>query len=843
MALFPVLGGRWVYDDQANRIYRDTSVNGDLKVAANYNTAVEIYSAFQNRFDESDLMRKKSPLRAPTNLDVILQNGAFMDDVSARYITDGSFATDSSWDRLVGTRAGIVLIEYSVGGGTDLVAGDIGLPVVHTDGDSGTLLGYETDGSTGRAWIRPDSSAAGDNWDSAAGTFSVTGGTGSGLTQTVAAITGRNLWANAKVISTVARNSEIYLFQDQGSGSAKVLPQFWPQASQNPLAQINILVKVEEMGVTFDNGDVEFFARRPGGIFFDFRISLAAGGSTSVPLTTSDSANYFTGHYQVGFDTFANTSDQITVGDRLLVGGAYYAIVTGIDNPTGPTGTVEFFAIGVVDATGEPRAFLDNDAVTSEDSVGNAKDYTFSIDFVTQTLANFGPKALGSPPTLSFGATTASLGTGAPTAPYSITIAANGNSNSDIAEWAQMVAGRGENGPGSVIYDASLAQAGSEVIDGERYVGITLRLDFSSETGGTFVEGDIVYDQTTGARGTIVGRQTTLGTFLTLRNVVGTFQTGAANLGDAPTTPTVTANIDTVTNVAPFTNTPLMSIAGGVLFGAPGVLITGLASNFSLIDDNGATQTPPQNVTLTITNLVADDNAVAFFDDGTGAIDTTRHLLAAGNNQGDTTIDVQVSIPFVTPAFSAISLVDANGDVQRYRFASYSGTTFTLVAIPDATLTAGTTQNTDDDTVIASGSTFVTDGVERGDLVHIAAKTASAIVLDVVSETELLVTPFLNTSTGARVAPAATDVMTLNKLDRNYANGDDAFDHILDQIATGASVVSATMIYPGADILGLVEVRRSVPFVDPIIPFASPVTIGTGSASIAAIRQDDPVAA
>ena len=85
--------------------------------------------------------------------------------------------------------------------------------------------------------------------------------------------------------------------------------------------------------------------------------------------------------------------------------------------------------------------------------------------------------------------------------------------------------------------------------------------------------------------------------------------------------------------------------------------------------------------------------------------------------------------------------------------------------------------------------------------------------------------------------------MTVNKLDRSYTAGDDAFDHILDQIALGTSVVSATMIYPGSDILGLVEVRRSVPYSNPIIPFASPVTIGANSASIATIRQEDPVAA
>lgn len=840
MAQFPVLGGRWIYDDQANRIFRDTAVAGDLKVAANYNTAVEVYSAFQNRFDESDLMRKKSPLRAPTNLDIILQNGAFMDDVSARYITGGSFSTDTSWTRVTGTTIGIVTFDYTVGAGTDLVPGDIGLPVTNGDGDDGTLLFYETDGSNGKAWVRPATSAAGDDWDGTTN-FSVTGGTGTGLAQDAAATTGRNLWSNAKVISTVSRSTEIYLFQDRGAGSAKVLPQFWPEASQNPLAQINILIKVQESGLFFDNGDVEFFARKAGGIFFDFRISLAAGGSTSVPLTTSDNANFFTGHYQVGFDNFLNTTDSITVGDRLLVGGANYAVVTGIDNPTGPTGTIEFFAIGVVDATGETPAFSDNDAVTSQSSVGAAKDYTLDIDFLTQTLATFGPKALGSPPTLAFGNTTASLGTGAPIAPYSITITAGVNTNSDIAEWAQMITGRAENGPGSVVYDATLAQAGSEVIDGERYVGITLRLDFSAEAGGSFVEGSLVYDQNTGARGTVVARQTTLGTYLTLRNVVGTFGTGVGALGDAPTTPTVTATIDTVTNVAPFTNTPLVNIAGGVLFGAPGVLISGLASAFSLIDDNGATQVPPQNVTLTVTNTVADDNVIAYFDDGLGEIDTARHTLAAGNNLGDTQIDVQVSIPFVTPADSGISVIDSNGDVQRYRYASFATTVFTLAPFPDATLTAGTTQNVDDDTVFATGSTFT--NAERGDLVHIAAKTASAIILDIVSATEILTTPFLNTGTGARVAPASGDTMTVNKLDRNYNIGDAAFDHILDQIATTTSVVSATMIYPAVDILGLVEVRRSVPYTNPIIPFASPVTIGANSASIATIRQDDPVAA
>ena len=70
--------------------------------------------------------------------------------------------------RTVGSATGIVCVPIT---NVDIVIGDVGNAITHADGDAGVLLDYETGDYGTYLWIRPDSSAAGNNFDSTSGTL------------------------------------------------------------------------------------------------------------------------------------------------------------------------------------------------------------------------------------------------------------------------------------------------------------------------------------------------------------------------------------------------------------------------------------------------------------------------------------------------------------------------------------------------------------------------------------------------------------------------------------------------------------------------------------------------
>lgn len=84
----------------------------------------------------------------------------------------------------MGSATGIVCVPIT---NVDIVIGDVGNAITHADGDAGVLLDYETGDYGTYLWIRPDSSAAGNNFDSTSGTLTCNAHT---ATQTGAATDG-----------------------------------------------------------------------------------------------------------------------------------------------------------------------------------------------------------------------------------------------------------------------------------------------------------------------------------------------------------------------------------------------------------------------------------------------------------------------------------------------------------------------------------------------------------------------------------------------------------------------------------------------------------------------------
>lgn len=172
-----ILSGRWVIyyeaENRQKRIWRDTSVTPSTTDTVN-----ALYSALQNHFDELGQMDDGVPMSAQTPTEYTIgiidagdKDPWFIDRSSVEYLSGGALKT-ASWDRDPTVNTGIVRVAYTTG--TDFDTTDIGRDILHVgDSDRGTILDFNTTGSTKYVWIRPDSFATANNFDTGSGTLTV----------------------------------------------------------------------------------------------------------------------------------------------------------------------------------------------------------------------------------------------------------------------------------------------------------------------------------------------------------------------------------------------------------------------------------------------------------------------------------------------------------------------------------------------------------------------------------------------------------------------------------------------------------------------------------------------
>jgi hypothetical protein len=296
-----------------------------------------LYSYLQDTFDELGQMDDKVPMSAQTPTDYTMINEWFIDEVSIKYLTGGALKTEN-WLRVEGTTTGIVLLSYSAG--TDAVASDLGLAITHTtDLDAGVLL--FADGTRNRMWIRPNSSAIGNSFNSTSGTVAVTAGTGS-VTQSAAAASGENLWANVYTLGTIQTtpSPQIYIFQN-----GSVISE-WSTLSNWDRGQIDVLVRVKEAGTEIDGANITVFARQGGNSYDHFSIDLTAGGRNAVPLSTATDLNYTSGDYYMLYKTEASgpfSANQVirqTDSSYVFLSSGWSAQIVSVTDD-GATGTLK----------------------------------------------------------------------------------------------------------------------------------------------------------------------------------------------------------------------------------------------------------------------------------------------------------------------------------------------------------------------------------------------------------------------------------------------------------------------------------------------------------------------
>jgi len=322
-----------------------------------------------------------------------------------------------------------------------------------------------------------------------------------------------------------------------------------------------------------------------------------------------------------------------------------------------------------------------------------------------------------------------------------------------------------------------------------------------------------------------------------------------------------------VDDFTPVKASPFGTFAGGKFFGAQGVWITNYAAAdaqaFQLIDSNGATQTPPNTVSVTISNLrVSDVTGVFVLTEEGGIINKAKYVMTT-QAASLTTITVN-AIDAETPQAGVIRVVDFSDPLkaeQQYQYASWTGAIFTLNRFPTAgnyTVTGGsgtTTILTDTDAAV----NFVTGKVKPGDIVRNVTDGSVATVVTVDSASQITTTGLTggtdNTFTNTDTYNITTETNRAYEVtnDTAYAPIINATGVYYSSTATNFSAGEGTDALPasmantlikgaGGDIPVLVRVRRGSSGVsNKILPFEIAQTVGQSGMSQAAIRTLDSI--
>lgn len=797
----------------------DTILGGDITVhyldetrqkrmewtgsATGTRTANELYSAMATLLDEAATGDDATAIFADTPVEytvgIIDANDAdpwYVQYDLMEHITGGSFRT-AGWTRNTGTDTGIVVVPIT---NTNIVVANEGLNITHADGDSGTLLELIDDGTDEYLVIRPDSNAAGNDWNSVAGTITVTGA-GTTATQDAAATTGEQIWANYYNVTPIDGDTHVYMYHGTVNDATRSRVYSVNSATEDYWARgaFDVLVPIRDFTTAsnplIDAGYKTIFARRANSIMDSFEVlaSTTSGGRNPVPLKASADTNHTTGWQSI---TLGGDSGNFSVGDEIS-GDVTDArgIITLITGTT-PTRTLHYYPIAHA-TTGELVAFNGSEAVSNEDDTGAATS--------SGAVANQGPAlstwfTSNTAPTMTHANTTFDVANEGTAEGYGMTLDCQNNPLTEVYEWAQYVVQNGQT-----------ATTATDGIEGEQYQGPTVYLDYgtSTVTGGTIAEGDDVTQETTGATGVVVSHDTTLKQIL-LRDTRGTFATGSA------TDHTVTSNDNSgavemetadsavADNFAANTGAPFGTFAGGRWFFARGIVPTNWIgadeNSWETIPSDGSTaQSRPTAITLSISNLrgtaitdgTADFANMHRLASAAGPIEKDRYSSTGGAALGANSITVDTAITVDEPAAGRINIRDASNNNKHYmiRYSSWTGSVFTLAEFASFVTTAGTNTTT---VVYATGG--FNANVQRGDLVYNVTEGDDSIsgdsvayVLTVDSDTQLTLDRAL---TGLNTG----DSVAINVMPINDDTLDDVYPSFISEYPTTATE-SVSIVY------------------------------------------------
>jgi hypothetical protein len=691
--------------------------------------------------------------------------------------------------------------------GTPPASGDIGRQVTEaTSGDTGTLLDFEQlpDG-TYVLWIRPDTS--GDTF-ALSTALTTTGDSGSmSVTGTAAASSGLTLWPSIQAIGSVPSASEVYLYQDR----VKMTDwegnfQWWATDPSVSLGIIDILVRTTIAGTVIADGDVEVFARRYTSLYDNFRLNVAAGGRSALPLASAPDINNTSGYRQ--FTGSSGVSD-FDVGNYIYApaaGGFAAAAKKGVI--TKVAGSV---AAPVIDyyLIGDLTDFVDTDTVKEWDPATEADGDGSCTVNGAPIAAPGGPTDAtageGGTVTITLGFAQADHDGDGTNEYYSVDIDAQGDVPiAKVYERIKYVTRRGADA-------ADLFGAGTEM-PGEAYRGLDGRFEYDASTG-SMTEGDNILTTTGGNTWTgILAAQNTAATpdYITVMDQ----QTSLDSVIDDNVIEdeaggddvTVTAVLENFTSPK---SSPFGTFTGTQIFGARGVLYSNLHSSdgqaYILTSDEGTLRPPPNTVFLVVNGTEAGDKVYAARDTGVaGVIDKDQFGKCAATAISSKSITVTGTIDNEVTLAGWVRVIAV--DEQQEHHYKYDS------------VTKG-----------ASG-TFT---VEPGMLIYVASRTST---YEVVSVTDLntLVIQLLYGAGGF----VSGDPYTINETIQAYDTSDEIHDLILDVLATGDPTSNSFIKTPAADFGVVVNVRQG----KDILPFTQNVTVGDSGGIATVVRTPDTIA-
>jgi len=432
---------------------------------------------------------------------------------------------------------------------------------------------------------------------------------------------------------------------------------------------MRIMVKTRENGVDFDNKRVRVQARHyvgtVGDTFDFFNVQLGTGESVAAIGTTPDGQN---------------TTAQATVtayADVLNSGGTANAPTGGyqlIDLNNG-NGAQPYYSQWTFGAQGDGLKALWEytkdltrtgstktvDTIVGEFFLG----ITHEIDYDGQTV-NFAERdEIGWGTTITYD----TLANGPFTPGNGVTIGSNGAS-------------------GRVIFDDGTAT-------------LVVALD---DTSITLLDNDVITEfpgvsqvatTTTAAINVTIadnGLQGGSGIVLALDDAGATgtcwiqLQSGVAPSDNQPLYSVDTPTADGVVNLTPTARTVPKIFTGsytGSYIGAFGIGIdpNDLTASDTIQDLLAATQTPPNNVTFTVTGLVSGEDYVLVGPRAAGILqkDQDTHTALLTDNV-TTSVVMTTAIPTDTPTSGTIRVQDDNLVFTRQPYTSYTGSTYTLTA-------------------------------------------------------------------------------------------------------------------------------------------------------------------
>lgn len=714
----------------------------------------------------------------------------------------------SGWTRVVGTNTGIVVVAVTAAS-NNIVAADIGLDITHADGDAGTLLDViVTGGTNDYLWIRPDSSAAANNFDSTSLNLTCNAHT---APQSAAAVTGEMVWGNVYTQGALVTDTHVYILQDDTKvTSVDETDQDWWVDGHIQRA-IPITDYTTAAFPIIDEGYLTVKANQYGSkyTYAIIRMNTTSGGNVSAGVSSGADITNTTGYASV---TLSGATGTFTEGDEIegATSGAR-AILTLVEN-AGATPTLHFYYVG------DPlEAFSISETIANNDDTGTGSENGSGVADQGPALAGWFDGSVV--PTYTFANAQADVTDDGTDEEYAITIDLNQCALSQMHEYNKYLHMRG----------SAIDQDG---VDGEQWIGIDYAIFYSAFTI-TIAEGDVATGATSGATGTVVSFPGGTNNVMLLRDTRGTFLdteiinfTSGGNMS--------AAQVTSVEAIVPVAANSFGTLAGTTFFASRGVLLTDYKSseenNFSLIDANGTPAARPTSISITVSNAKQYDYITGFRLTASGGdVNKTEYTCTGGEAIGDTTIDT-TAIAADVPGKSlggTLVLVDTSDNGKEYviRFSSYDATTgtVTLANVDIAALTSG-----DVDTLTNTGS-FSTTKV--GDLVYNHDLDEVSYVSVVTSNDSVeLNPPFSADPTGDHIELNCIPVIT--------TASDYIYFSIVWEFKESDGSASASMQYV-ADFYALIRARNTSSAAIKIKGFTAETLIGTsgGSASVTRIEN------